>query len=106
MNDIKTRIDKIFEKYGEYTSFDYSKSRNSGTDEIVEHWNLYTPTIAHNNFSNRAKFVAFLDELINITPEIYQTMEIEEKRRQRDSLKEELEDIEKDISRLIGERHE
>ena len=46
MNDIKTRIDKIFEKYGEYTSFDYSKSRNSGTDEIVEHWNLYTPTKA------------------------------------------------------------
>ena len=102
MHDIKKRLDKIFEKYNEYISFTYTRSARQ------EHkWNIYTPTIKHNYFTDRGKFIQFLDSLICTTPKEYRVAELERWKEKRDWCKEKLEDIERCITDLeTEESHE
>jgi len=95
MNDIKKRIDKLYEKYPNYICFSYTVSLNKNMK--TEKWNIYTPVIYHNEFKDREKFIEFLDFLIKLGHENYKKMKLERLKESREYLKEELEDIEKNI---------
>ena len=101
MNDIKKRLDRIFKKYPDYTVFSYTMHSDSKTS-----WNFYTSIMGHNNFTDREKFVQFLDLLINTSPEEYKKAELERWCERRVSCQEKLEDIDNHIVGLKKTREE
>ncbi|MDZ7721685.1 MAG: hypothetical protein U5R06_02370 [candidate division KSB1 bacterium] len=58
-------MDKIFEKYPKYVSFEYRRETDSRTNQIKYYFRIYTSDIGHYQFDNKPDFLNFLDSVIS-----------------------------------------
>ena len=103
MNVIKEKLDKIYDKYGEYLHFDYTKQKIKG--KTTERWTVYMSAINHNTFDSRDRFLNFLDKLIETDIACILRYRLNEKREELkdnldyvDDLKDEIKELEKNIN--------
>ena len=101
MNDIKERLDKIYDKYGEYLHFNYSNIKEDNND--VELWNIYMNDIGHNNYDNKREFLDFLDFIISKTQEEIVNKRAEDNAEFIELLEEQLEEA-RDKQKLLEKR--
>jgi len=104
MENLKKRLDKLYKKYPDYVSFTYTMGKNK--DGGYEKYNIYTPVINHNEFTDKDEFYRFLDMLTNTTPLEYKRQRLERLKDNLYDITGKLEDTREDIARLEMEIEE
>jgi ribosome-associated translation inhibitor RaiA len=99
MNLIKEKINKIYEKYNEYITFDYTIAKDNN-GKRVDKWTIYMSDIGHNAYTDKEQFLAFLDLIINTELPGFLETKLELAKERLEYLTEAIRDKTKEISFL------
>ena len=99
VKEVAKAAKRLFVVHKEYTHFDYTCGEN-GDGEFYERWNIYTPTIKHNEFKTADEIIVFIKKMVEDKDGLFKNFRRLELEKERAKYKERIEEIEETLNEL------